>query len=434
MSDRTRQRNNTIAGFFVLASVIGLVAMVITLSDVRSLGGRQTLTIVFPVEVGIPGLQVGSDVSVGGIKVGKVTGIEPRLNAPDHEGEKIAVKITIPDTYEVRRDAVAGLVVPLIGGASSVDIAPLGDEGSPIGEEVELKGVFAPSLALKAAGIGPDEIGRIKSIIEHLDVIAGDVEGIAAFVNESIATDGPGVVEDAKLTVADVRAMVAEVRQRWPEWAARIDRMLDDVAATTQRGPELADRAMTLMDNASARVEEVGALIDEVGPDVTATAENVREVTQRMRDETMDQVASILERAEAVMAEATDAVTKINDNLTTQAPQLSRVLSNMRLTSDNLKLAAIEIRHEPWRLLYTPKGEEVKQSLLHDAVRTYAAAVSDLEASVQMLQALHERYGGRLDPENEVVERALQDFQDRYDQYQAEERRWSEILFNFPAE
>ncbi len=430
-TSRTRQRNNTIAGLFVLVAIVGFVVMVIVLSDLGNFARTQTVRIAVPLDVGVPGVKVGSDVMVGGMSVGKVTEMTGELNRPE---PRFIVSVSIPAEYEIREDAFAGMVVPLIGGATAIDISPLGVNGPPLSAEFfrsggTIRGGYAPSVLLKTAGIGPEDLRRVKEIIRRVDGITEDVKEVTAFARTTVNEDGPRIVENIRNTIEDVRAVVADAREKWPAWSERIAQILEDVRSTTEHGPALAEKAQTILDNVDSGVGEVRTLVADVSPNVKSTAENVAEVTRWAREEGLARVERIFDQADKGLAEATTTFTIINENLTTEMPQISRILANLRLSSDNLKLASTEIRAQPWRVLYTPGKEEVRQSLLHDAVRTYAAAVSDLEASVVSLKALHDRYGPVLDPESELVQRALSEFEARYERYQQEEKRWGEILF-----
>jgi len=55
--------------------------------------------------------------------------------------------------------------------------------------------------------------------------------------------------------------------------------------------------------------------------------------------------------------------------------------------SDQLKLTAVEVRSQPWRLLHQPTTKEFSSQVLYDATRAYAEAASDLRAASESLQA-----------------------------------------------
>lgn len=61
-------------------------------------------------------------------------------------------------------------------------------------------------------------------------------------------------------------------------------------------------------------------------------------------------------------------------------------MANLQLTGDQLKLAAIEVRRSPWRLLYSPSKKELETDNLYDAARSFALAASTLEGSIASLK------------------------------------------------
>jgi hypothetical protein len=71
-----------------------------------------------------------------------------------------------------------------------------------------------------------------------------------------------------------------------------------------------------------------------------------------------------------------------------QTPSLRRTLANLRLMSDQLKLTAVEVRSQPWRLLIQPTTKEFESQVLYDATRSYAAAASDVRAAAEVVQQL----------------------------------------------
>jgi ABC-type transporter Mla subunit MlaD len=85
------------------------------------------------------------------------------------------------------------------------------------------------------------------------------------------------------------------------------------------------------------------------------------------------------------MAQAQQAIADVDALLAEQRPNIRKAMANMRLTSDQLKLASIEVRSQPWRLLHEPDTKELATQVLYDATRSYAAAASDVRAASEAL-------------------------------------------------
>ena len=78
---------------------------------------------------------------------------------------------------------------------------------------------------------------------------------------------------------------------------------------------------------------------------------------------------------------------KLSTIVTEETPSIRRTLANLRLMSDQLKLTAVEVRSQPWRLLHQPTNKELSSQVLYDATRAYAEAASDLRAASEALEA-----------------------------------------------
>ncbi len=423
MSRNIRRRNNTLAGFFVLATILAFVGVVITLSNINFLWGTREIEVSFPMDLGVPGLAKGSDVTLGQMKIGSVTTIRARHDAASRGlAPEMIVTITIPDSHDVRKDAKVALVVPLLGSGTSINFESFGT-GEALGPSDRLKGDIASPVYLRAAGIGNAEIERIRQTIQN-------VEEITTFFNEHLAQEGESILTDVSATTADVREVVALMKERWPEWTRRVDSLSDSFVELSEQGKSLVEEARTFVNNTDNRLAKVETLIDEVTPDVRRVAASAANTAEEIERVTLPEMSKLLQEGQARVTEAGQSIALLNETLAVQLPEVGRILGNMRIASDNLKLAMIEIRSAPWRLLAKPSDMEMQESLQRDAVRTYANAVSDLAAATASLRNLQETYGSTLSPDSPVVSQVLEQLQESFDRYQEAERQWFEILLS----
>jgi len=381
---RKRQQNNTIAGLFVLASVIGFVLIVIILSDMTWLGSNRQYEVWFKPDLGTPGLAVGSEVTLAGVAVGRVDAVELETDDTSEFGPHVAVTISLPDDYVLRDDAVVGLVVPILGTAAIINLEGLGT-GKPISKSQPLTGIFAPSPFLRSAGIGPKQIEQIKSTIGHVDEISGNVMEVTKFARDEVQTSGKEIVQRIRDITKHVSEVIASFKEAWPTWRGRVSSTLANADESSEKLNSLLDEGHTLATNANEGVAELRKTIERLSSDVTESVANVREITAKANGEWSEKISNLLGRAENGTQLAEELLSQLDDSLTTLVPELERILANTRIASDNLKLAIVEIRNEPWRLLASPSERAVQESLLYDSVRTYANAVSDLDASIAAL-------------------------------------------------
>src|SRR6187549_2435196 len=124
-----RQRNNVKAGVFVSIALLLGIAVVMVLTDAIEQWRRQTrrYTVIFDVASGVPNLKRGSDVRVGGLRMGEVSAIEPRLAPDTRTLKEIAVRFNLDNKAQLFRDAQIFVSAPLIGSEGWLDIPSVGD-------------------------------------------------------------------------------------------------------------------------------------------------------------------------------------------------------------------------------------------------------------------------------------------------------------------
>lgn len=425
---QSRTRNNTVAGFFVLATVALFLAVVVTLSGMK-FGDTKTYIVGFPVDLGTPGLARGSDVTIGMTAVGRVESIETRAGtlADPVLGDHIRVEIKVNSDYVIAKDARAGLVVPLLGSGSVVNFDDLGS-GNPATADDLLTGGIAPPLLLRAAGIGNEEIESIKRSIAQFENITANVESITAEVDELVQAEGQPMVDEARATLEDVRAFIKDINARKEKWINAFDNALANINEMTESGKLFMDDARGLVANTDEQVTKVGNVIDEVRPDVATTTANAAEITTTFKEVTMVEVNSLLDRGNRGVDDAAETLAMVRASMTSELPSVSHTLGNMRIASDNLKLAMIEIRSAPWKLLYKPSTNEYRSEMMHDAVRTYANAVSDLNAATASLKALQAASGPDLDANRARFDEVLVQLETSFTNYKEAEQRWFQLL------
>ncbi len=91
---------------------------------------------------------------------------------------------------------------------------------------------------------------------------------------------------------------------------------------------------------------------------------------------------------------------------------------NLSLSGQQLKLATVEIRNNPWKILYRPEAKEMEHELLYETVRQFAFAAADLKASAQSLQRIQEQGDAQLVEENPTTRRLMQNLTRSAAQYE----------------
>jgi len=115
-----------------------------------------------------------------------------------------------------------------------------------------------------------------------------------------------------------------------------------------------------------------------------------------------------------------------------ERPAFARFLEDSREVAAQLKLASIEVRHSPWKLLYQPKPGEVAHENLYDAARSFAIATDDLRSVSEGLKASVERMPGRLEQDAKFRTELQKQVIDAMTRYEEAQRRLYDVL-NAPA-
>ncbi|HYF13951.1 MAG TPA: hypothetical protein VD971_02635 [Phycisphaerales bacterium] len=372
-------RSNILAGTFVLVAVALFVWVCFALADRGPGLNAQRFVVRFPLSEGAPGVQEGAPVLLGGQPVGKVV----RIGFAGLDGSgpaSVDARVEIKGDIPLYENAAITLERPLLGSLSTINIGSLGSpDAAPFqgasarletGETVPAR--VAPGL-LAQAGLRSDQL---RSILANLDKT---LQSISATVEAS----GP----EARDAIAEVRALVTETRAGFKRWEAQADKILSDVAAASDRFGPMADKADALLNSANDFIGEARSIIRDNRERIERTITAVENSATRFEKEGLEELNAALRDARGAMAQASQAVEDISSLVSEQTPNVRKMLANLRLTADQLKLTAVEVRSQPWRLLHEPTTKELREQVLYDATRSYAAAASDVRAASEALSA-----------------------------------------------
>jgi ABC-type transporter Mla subunit MlaD len=385
MASRTGTRNNVIAGLFVIASaVLAVVISVIVSGAQKRLLPTHTYYIRFPVDQGTPGIKKGSIVNLGGLEVGRVTGVD--FDEPAHPGF-IKVRIAIRSNITLYEDAWAFLERPLLGTTSTLNLASTGTGQLPPGKVMqgnspvlepfeELDGRIAPPSFLAQAGYGPEQIKQFQTMIAQASEVVDRVNRMSV----RLESDIDPTLSKLRQIVDSVQSASGEFTQRAPDWAKSVDQIL-------AKADDAGTRLNAALDHADAAVRSIRDTIETNRPAVDNTIANIREAAETVNHESVALVNQTLEKVGKGSEEFSAAAGRFNALVTQELPNIERMLANLRMASDQAKLTMVEVRRNPWRIFYRPQTKELESELFYDAARSYAEAVSNLRAASEALQA-----------------------------------------------
>ncbi len=416
-----------LAGGFVLASIALAVGSVLLLSGVLDdLGPKATYRVTFLMTDGTAGLKQGSKVTLGGQPVGEVSSIR-FAGADPASPESVEVWIRVAKSVALYDNAWVYLERPLLGSMGTINIARTGGPtpdgrggGKRLMEGGTMAGRLAPPAFLAQAGYGPDEAEAVTSLIQTALQLVERADRVLAGV-EAREEEVIGGLADA---VRDARAVTAEVRTKMDEWSGSVDRTLANVEHASQRLAPVLDETREGLAEARGVVGQARDLIDANRPTFDRSMANVETITSNLAD-VGPKIDTMLDESANAARQFADAGRQASDLMRQEAPSIRRTLANLRLAADQFKLVAIEVRRNPWRLLYTPSTKELESELLYDAARTYAEAVSDLRSASASLEAVA---AGAPAPDRESIEDLTSRLRDAFSRYEAAEQRFLQLV------
>lgn len=442
----SRERNNIRAGVFVLSGVTLIFVGIVVLSDFRSwFTPMQTVEVRFHLADGLKGLKEGASVKIGGVPSGAVVAIIDEHNENGVVHGQI-VRFEIPAKYKIYANAHLELDVPVLGSGTALNVRSFGGpiEGAAPAEAVEydpaggkpIPGNLAPNEFAKsfATNLGIEDKQRLQmqNIITNIENITAaigndpkplqetivNLRDVTAIAKEKL----PPIADNAIALTDDIKAITADVRKQWPQWAAKIDAML----ARLDESAVKLDKALA---TANAMLDENRANIKDAIASAKGTLGNTEQITERVKTETMEKITKALDTANEAIANMRDTTANLKDFVVAQRPVLERTVGNARIVSDQLKLAAIEIRRSPWRLMYTPTEKELETDNLYDAARSFALAASSLNATADSLQALIDRLPeGAAAEDSDNVRRMIEQLRETFSKFaDAEKKFWGEV-------
>lgn len=376
-------RNTVLAGIFVLV-FIGMFVLAVVLINERGswTSGVSEYTIRFELDEGADGLESGSPVKLGGVRVGYVTSVE--FDPPPSSGKEvtgIVVGVAVDKRLKLHEDAQITLVRPLLGSNSALNIVRLvrATGSKPVKPGARIEGELAPPGFVSQADYAKfqDIVNKVDDFMTSLQKWKNDVD-----------RDWPKPYDDVKAAIASGRntmkeaeEIVTSARAEWEKWKvdlqATIGMIRERVDVITRDADEGVKRFRDLMASGQK-------LVDENRPSIDQTIESVRNVATRFERE---DYAAIVQKAQDTLTYAENIVRNADQTITTQIPEFKEAMLSARLAAQQLKLMMVEVRAAPWRLLYQPNRKELENELLYNSVRAYSQTLSEVRAAAEALDA-----------------------------------------------
>lgn len=389
-----RHRNNLLAGAFTLGSLLLAVFALIWIGRVWE---SFTVTRVpyifrFTIRDGAAGLEKGSVVKVGGQQVGNVTKVQfdwpgdPK-QAPADARNYLYVSVSVDSTITLHRNAAVYLEQPLLGSVSQINIPDLGgprpgipegdDRAAQLAQGAIIDASIAPPSFLAQAGYDKEQATQLQNILRRGSDIGDRLGELSAALQARL----PKTIDGVDATVDNARSLTTALRDDYREqYRDRLTAIFENLRVGTVSVNDAVGDSRRLLASVQDAVNANRPFLDKI---FLSTSD----LTAKLNDELYGRVLSAMTTGEQAVRDVADITARARRLLTEESPNLRRAMADARLAADQLKLTLIEVRRNPWRLLYQPTKKELAEELLYDSARSYADAISDLRAAGEALEA-----------------------------------------------
>ena len=352
---RNKQRNNIRAGIFVSISLtLGLVVFFI-LTDAwsRMTTNTSSYKVTFSVSEGIGTLASGSKVRLGGVLIGDVVSVVPRV-VENEATEYIDVNFTIDDQYVIYTNAIIQSRAGLLGSTGWLSISNVGT-GTIADQFTDLNGSTSTMISQL---LGKDaEINITKSLNalrKISEAISNDGGALTMLLGEEESNSIQAAIDSAKSSLESMDSMLGSADNAWPGWKHSISEIL----TSTQDLPNA----------------------------MKETLRQVQESVSDVRANVLPDVELSIEAFHNTMVSLEAMSKTFESNSPEWAAEVSSILQNTDQISIRAKKAIDEISASPWRLLYRPTDREIAYEQLNAASWQLLSALTELKESADILQ------------------------------------------------
>ena len=322
------------AGIMVLASLIILVGFLAAIRGCRP--KDDTAKTFYAVFTDIGGLNRGADVRFGGVRVGKVTAIEPD---PDDRA-RIRVTAVVNGNVPVNHGSIATIEQVTMTTEKHLEISTGGTE-QPLHETGD--------LLTSSGGGGLFDVPDLEGVTSRLETM---LDGVNALLGVSETGEGTGDPEAVDL--AEVLASLKTALDEGAEVARGAGAVIDDNRAGIE---EIVTRLAALEETATELMERLNGVIEENRGSIHQSFSNLEELTGEL-NKRVDELVTTLQ---TTLQYLQDLGGNTSDLLDDQRPTIEEMLLNLTETTRNLKEFSRILADQPDALI-RGKGKQGRKN------------------------------------------------------------------------
>jgi ABC-type transporter Mla subunit MlaD len=418
-----REPNYLMLGATVAAIAVMFVGVLLFLAGAGGWGrSYQKIRVTFAHDMPLPKLLGGAEVTCGGMPVGKVKSVDlkalPRDDGKPGQDLYIVVDALVDEQVGLRRDCKIRAEGPPLGGGGTLVIVHRGLSSQPLPDGATVSGLAPAGLNAVVGTLGDKLAGELDD---------KNPEGLLHLIKSQLDAAAPAsLMFKVNAIASDLVATSGQVRRQLdPEQQgalmAKLDATLADIKTLTgamrneadaQNPGALLARLHGILSALASASQNAAAMLQESRPTIQATLSNVQGTSGMIKDDLLPslmtqvdpgQTGSLMSKFQAAADKTNAALDNISqlsgsakNLLIVNQDPIDATVINLRETSEHLRAASREIRRNPWKLLYQPSKNEVRQESVADAARSFSDAAGSLDAAFARLEAYVRSAGASL--------------------------------------
>jgi ABC-type transporter Mla subunit MlaD len=308
----------TWVGAAVLALLAGLIGAVLWLRNTGSEGGFNHYAIHFENQA-LDGLEVGADVTLRGIRVGRVED----YSLPGRDLNRVRVQVRVDRRAPLRTNTVAVVTRNFVTGIAAITLV----SGTPPGD---LLTAVPEGETLPVIGEGRSDLqeiaGRVNKVGEMATIAIGNLNQLLAVENRDAAM---GLVRNLSDLSAGINSRLAS-----------LDRTLQRIGVAATEVGQAATNATTAVTNIGNAAASVGRAATALGQS-SERAAAVAERSGQKLDDTLNETGRAVADAQRAFARIASATEVLQTQLLATAGRLEQSATNV---DDQLGAAMSELR------------------------------------------------------------------------------------------
>jgi phospholipid/cholesterol/gamma-HCH transport system substrate-binding protein len=318
------------AGIMVLASLIVLVGFLVAIRGCRP--KDEAAKTFYAVFTDISGLNRGADVRFGGVRVGKVTAIEPD---PDDRA-RIRVTTVVEGYVPVNHGSIATIEQVTLTTEKHLEISTGGAE-QPLHESGD--------LLTSSGGGGLFDVPDLEGVTNRLETMLDGINALLGVSGPESDVDDPAAVD-----LAEVLASLKTTLDEGAETARSAGAVIDDNRAGIE---EIVTRLAALEEAATEFMAQLNGVIEENRGSIHESFDNLEQLTGEL-NKRVDELMATLKYFQDLGGNSSDL-------LDDQRPTIEEMLLNLQETTRNLKEFSRILADQPDALI-RGKGKQGREN------------------------------------------------------------------------